>query len=128
MNAEATTTIQDGEFPHVKWIDIKGNGVLKECAVMKIDEYGNVFFFELAKLDNVDKRRLFNIITSRTSTQFELWDLLSQKTLGNGMNALTYFHQLVRVLTPSGKVINPRQGEIGFGQGRQGVVDTNKAS
>lgn len=127
MAEQQQVLMQEGDFPHVKWIDIKGDGVLKECAVMKIDDYGNVYFFELAKMDIVDKRRLFNIITSRTATQFELWDLLSQRTLGNGMNALEYFHQLVKVLTPSGKVINPRQGEIGFGQGRQGVVDTNRA-
>jgi hypothetical protein len=49
----------------------------------------------------------------RNSRSFELYDLMAQKTLGNGMNALAYFHQLVRQLTPNGKVMDPRSGQMG---------------
>lgn len=120
-----TVKTYPGAYPHVEWIDLKGDGVLHECAVMKKDQFGNVYFFEIAKLDNVDKRRLFRYITHRTASQFELWDLLSQHTLANGVNALNYFHQLVNVITPSGRVKRPRLGEIGLGQvSRAGVVNT----
>jgi len=114
-----------GAYPHVEWIDLKQDGVLKECAVVKRDAFGNIYFFQISKLDNVDKQRLFRIITSRGSEQFELWDLLSQRTLGNGMNALDYFHQLVRVITPSGKIKSPRMGEIGIGVSKPGTINTN---
>jgi hypothetical protein len=50
----------------------------------------------------------------------ELWDLMSNHTLGNGMNALTYFHQLVKVITPDGKITDPRAGRMGLA--RAGVV------
>lgn len=125
QKAQAVSAVP-GAYPHVKWIDLRGDGVVVECAVMKEDEFGNIYFFELSKLDSVDKQRLFRIITSRSAGQFELWDLLSQRTLGNGMNALDYFHQLVKVVTPSGKVKTPRAGEMGLGQGRLGVVNTNE--
>lgn len=114
-----------GAYPHVHWIDLKGDGTMHECAVMKKDQFGNIYFFEIAKLDKVDKQRLFNFLTSRNAKQFELWDLLSQRTLGNGVNALDYFHQYVSVITPSGKVKRPRLGEIGLGTvSRAGVIKT----
>ena len=112
-------------FAHVEWLDLYNDGTLVECAVIKKDPIGNVFFFELNKLDAIDKQRIFNIITKRHAGQFELWDLLSQHTLGNGMNALNYFHQLVKVLTPGGKIMDPRQGVVGVG--RAGVVKTGTA-
>lgn len=110
-----------GALPHVQWVDLNDNGTLVEVAVVKRDELGNMYFFELNKLDAIDRQRLFNIITKRHSPQFELWDLLSQHTLGNGMNSLDYFHQLVKILTPKGTVIDPKQGVIGA---RAGIVET----
>jgi len=108
----AIQVIDSPEYKHVKWIELSP-GVMSECAVMKTDENGNIYFFELASLDNVDKRRIFKILTNRHAAQHELWDLMSQNTLGNGMNALNYFHQLVKIVTPDGKVLNPRAGQIG---------------
>ena len=102
-----------GQLPHVRWIDLNDNGTLIEVAVVKEDVEGNVYYFELNKLDSIDKQRLFNVITKRHATQFELWDLLAQHTLGNGMNALNYFHQLVKVLTPQGTIIDPKAGVLG---------------
>lgn len=92
---------------------MQGHGTRTEVAAVKRDGEGNLYFFELNKLDAIDRQRLFNIITKRHAGQFELWDLLSQHTLGNGMNSLDYFHQLVRVLTPSGTIIDPRSGVVG---------------
>lgn len=102
-----------GSFPHVKWVDLASNGTLVEVAVVKEDGEGNMYFFELGKLDAIDRQRIFKIITKRHAASFPLWDLLAQHTLGNGMNALDYFHQLVKIITPSGRIIDPRAGVMG---------------
>ncbi len=109
------------KYPHVEWIDLKDDGTLIECAIMKKDANGNIFFIELGGLDAVDKQRLFNILVSRNSAQFELWDLMAQVTLGNGINALEYFHQLVKVFTPAGQILTPRLGTMGAPTGRMHV-------
>jgi hypothetical protein len=103
---------QSTEYNHVEWLELKP-GQLIECAVLKTDEHGNKYFFPLNELDEIDRRRLFQIITSRHAATMALWDLMDQKTLGNGMNALVYFHQLVKLVTPDAKIINPRAGVIG---------------
>jgi hypothetical protein len=107
-----TNTVKS-KYPHVEWIDLKNDGTLVECAIMRKDANGNIYFFEVGNLDNVDKQRLFNIIVDRNASRYELWDLMSQKTLGNGLNALEYFHQLVKVITPAGQVMTPRAGVLG---------------
>lgn len=109
-----------GKFDHVEWLDLNNDGVLTECAIMKTEPNGDVYFFPLTSLDNIDKRRLASIITRRDSHLYELWDLMSNITLGNGMNALTYFHQLVKVKTPQGKIITPSMGR----RGQPGIMDT----
>ena len=102
-----------GKYPHIEWLDIEGNGTLTEVAVMKIDSNQNVYFVKLGNLDGIDRQRLANILTSRNATSFELWDLLSQATLGNGQNALNYFHQFVKIRTPQGQVLDPSSGQVG---------------
>ncbi len=114
--------MHQGNLPHIWWIDLKQNGTFVECAVMKRDAFGNVSFFPLTSLDNIDKRRLHKIVSNRNATNFELWDLMSNITLNNGVNALEYFHQLVKVITPAGQVHKPQQGVVGIGQ--SGVIDT----
>lgn len=101
------------QYPHIEWIELYNDGILHECAVMKRDRYGNVFFFKTNELDDIDKRRLASILADRNAYNFELYDLMSQRTLGNGVNALTYFHQLVKQLTTNGKIIDPKVGQIG---------------
>jgi hypothetical protein len=103
-----------GAFPHIWWLDLDGNGSLTECAVMKVFPSGDVNFIPVAQLDNIDKERLIKIINNRNADMYELWDLMSQITLGNGKNALEYFSQLVRARTASGV-------EIPVGTGRMGV-------
>lgn len=117
--------MQEGNMPHIYWIDLKGDGVYTECAVMKRDGLGNVMFFPLKALDNIDKKRLARILTNRNAVHFELWDLMSNITLNNGVNALTYFHQLVEMITPSGRVMKPEAGVIGIET--TGVIDTRNA-
>lgn len=105
-----------GRLPHIYWIDLKDNGVLYECAVMKTDGNGNRFYFEVGPLDGIDKQRLTRILTSRNAKSFELWDLMSNVTLNNGINALGYFHQLVKIISEQGVIYNPRAGVVGVGQ------------
>ncbi len=100
------------EFHHVEWLELKP-GQMIECAILKTDEHGNKYYFPLADLDAIDRRRFFQVITNRHAPDMALWDLMDQKTLGNGMNALNYFHQLVKLVTPDGQIINPRAGVIG---------------
>ena len=106
-------TQKSNEYPHIEWFELHGDGILHECAVMNRDSSGNVLFFKTNDLDEIDKRRLAGILMDRNARNFALWDLMAQKTLGNGMNALAYFHQLVRQLTPNGKVLDPRAGQVG---------------
>ena len=100
-----------GKYPHVGWVDIEGNGILTEIAIMQNSAQG-LMFIRLNNLDPIDKQRLLRIIGNRNSHLYELWDLMSNLTLGNGANALEYFHQYVKVLTPSGEVISPSLGRI----------------
>lgn len=109
-----------GSRPHIEWIDLKGTGVYTECAIMKRDDFDNIYFIELTALDLIDKTRLARILTHRNAGINELWDLMSQITLNNGVNALHYFHQLVKIITTDGVVMNPRQGQVGMGR-----VDTS---
>ena len=111
----------ESKFNHVEWLDLKDDGVLTECAIMKREPNGDTYFFPLTTLDNVDKSRLLSIITRRDAHLYELWDLMSNITLGNGMNALNYFHQLAKVKTASGQVIAPSTSR----RGTPGIVDTN---
>lgn len=110
------------EYPHIAWIDLHQDGILHECAVVKTQRDGNILFFQINSLDEIDRRRLAGILMDRNATNFELWDLMSQKTLGNGVNALAYFHQLVKVLAPNGKIMDPKSGQVG------GVVNTAPAA
>lgn len=111
------------EFPHIEWLELNSDGILHECAIMKRDGYGNVLFFKTNDLDEIDKRRLAGILVDRNARSFELWDLMMQKTLGNGVNALQYFNQLVRQLTPNGRILDPRSGQMGGTM--SGTVNTN---
>ena len=103
-----------GAYPHIFWLDLEGNGTMIECAVMKVFPNGDINYIMLASLDNIDKERMLKIINNRNSQMYELWDLMSQITLGNGKNALDYFSQLVRAKTASGV-------DIPVGAGRMGV-------
>lgn len=110
------------DHPHVEWLELYADGMLHECAVMSRDRFGNVLFFKINELDQTDKRRLVGILMDRNAKSIPLWDLMANKTLGNGVNALAYYTQLVKQLTPNGKVIDPRSGQ----QAGTGVINTNK--
>jgi hypothetical protein len=118
-------SVKSQQFPHIEWIELNGDGILHECAIMKRDAIGNILFFKTNDLDEIDKRRLGGILADRNARNMELWDLMANKTLGNGVNALMYFNQLVRQLTTNGKILDPRSGQVGTGQ--VGTINTNAA-
>lgn len=124
MSVETTYKHQPSqEYPHIEWLELYSDGIMHECAVMKRDRTGNVMFIRTNDLDAIDKRRLAGILMDRNARNFELWDLMANKTLGNGMNALAYFNQLVKLITPNGKVMDPKSGQIGVAP--SGTVNTN---
>ncbi len=109
--------------PHIEWIEIHNDGILHEVAVLKVDNNKNKLFFPINNLDNIDKQRLSMILRDRQAGNLELWDLMLQKTLNNGINALQYFHQYVKVLTQNGKIVDPKSGQIGIHT--TGTINTN---
>lgn len=117
-------TTAKGATTHIEWLDLKNNGLMVECAIMKKDQQGNIYYFELGHLDSIDKGRMARILRSRNANNFPLWDLMSQTTLNNGVNALTYFHQLVKIISPDGIVYTPKGGVVGT-ERRAGTVQVN---
>ena len=111
-----TVTAYDGKWPHTKWIDLKNNGVMVECAVLKTDGFGNIYYVEIPSLDNIDKDRISRMLGQPRAKEIPLWEIMGNTQLRNGMNGLDYFHQLVKVITPEGVIMNPRVGAVGTGK------------
>lgn len=102
---------------HIYYFDVKGDGRLREVAVVKMaktpdDKVSSVYYIDVQLLDDIDKGRLKAIITNRHADKYELWDLLSQSTLNNGKNALDYFHQLTKVEHGEGAVTGGPGGSL----------------
>lgn len=112
-----------GKYPHIEWLDLYNNGVVTECAILKKDPEGNVYFFPVNTLDMIDKKRLLDIVTNRNAHLYELWDLMHQITMRNGVNALVYFNQLAKVLTPSGAIIEVDPSRRGLGKSNDQMID-----
>ena len=107
--------------PHIAWVDLYGNSVVIELAVIAIDQRnGDLYHIQLAALDHIDRARLTNILAKRDAHKYPLWDLMSNTTLKNGMNALEYFNQMVKVKSVSGQIFSP-------GAGKMGVLSTGQA-
>lgn len=106
---------RDPNLPHVEWVDLDDNGVAIEVIVVKRDRAsGDLYFIRTDQLDEIDRKRIVSVLKKRDAGKYELWDLLSNTTLGNGMNALEFFHQLVRVKTQSGQTLVPSAGRTGI--------------
>lgn len=93
------------EFQHVQYIDLFGNGLLEEVVVIKEESNGDKHFIQTRVLDEIDLARLRTILDKRDANLYAMWDLMSQTQLRNGMNALEYFHQLVRIKTAAGPIV-----------------------
>ena len=95
-------------LPHVTLIDLFNNGIDYEVIVLKNNKVnGDVFFIRTDYLDDIDRNRAGMILSRRDAARYEAWDLFAQITLANGVNALEYFHQFVKVKTRSGEIMAP---------------------
>ena len=106
-------------IPHVYRIDLYNDGLAHECAVLSQDRFGNMYILKISDLDSIDRARIGKIVQHRYINQLPLWDVMSQTTLKNGVNALDYFQQLVKAITPAGKFFTPRTGASGYSVNQQ---------
>lgn len=105
LNTVKAPATRKSEFPHIEYIDVNDDGVLEEVAVVKRWEDGSLSYILIASLGAIDKARLLKIVTSGHAGKYELWDLMTQIKLSNGMNALDFFHQnLIKMKRAKGSV------------------------
>jgi hypothetical protein len=98
-----------GKYPHIGWLNYQDENKYEECAVVKKYPDGSWAIIPLKSLDDVDKQRIYKFVTSSQAPRYELWEIMKESRLGNGVNALTYFHQLVILVTPDRKVSVPNE-------------------
>ena len=107
--------MEQRQYRHYVSMDLYGNGIAHNVLLVKEDEEnGDVYFIRETDLDEVDKARMRQILTKRHANTMPLWEVMAQVTLKNGKNALEYFHQLVKVRTASGQIINPSAARRGI--------------
>lgn len=92
MAAKDTIELQPTSLPHIFLCDVDDSGLLKEIAVVKRFKDGSIYYIEIDALHAIDKSRIKKIVTSQHADKYELWELMSQSKLSNGMNALDFFH------------------------------------
>lgn len=103
MNIKETIAKQATDLPHIYRVDVDDSGLLMEVAVVKEESDGTIYYIPISPLHQIDKQRLKKIVTSVHADKYPLWELLSQATLSNGMNALDFFHfNCVKVKRPKG--------------------------
>ncbi len=103
MSAKDSIQLNPTSLPHIFLSDIDDSGLLKEIAVVKKLKDGSIFYIDVDPLHPIDKQRLKKIVSSQHADKYELWDLMSQARLSNGMNALDFFHSnYVKVKRPKG--------------------------
>jgi len=91
------------KLPHIFLCDIDDTGLLKEIALVKKSTDGTIFYIDIDPLHPIDKARIKKIISAPHASNYELWDLMSQSRLSNGMNALDFFHSnCVKIKRPKG--------------------------
>lgn len=120
-----TIDIRDSNLPHVKFIDLRNNGIMEEVAVLQKFNNGDVAYIPISALDDTDKTRLLKIVNSEHARMFPLYELMKSHTLKNGVNALEYFHQLARVRTATGLIIEANPARRGAGPIRVNKSETN---
>jgi hypothetical protein len=103
MAVKDTIELQPTSLPHIFLCDVDDSGLLKEIALVKRFSDGSIYYIEIDSLHAIDKSRIKKIVTSQHADKYELWELMSQSKLSNGMNALDFFHSNnVKVKRPKG--------------------------
>lgn len=108
--------MKPNSIPHLRGIDLRNTGVVDEVLVMKEDRRnGDIYYIAVSDLDDIDKARIRKILAKRDAHRVSLPELMASETLRNGMNALEFFHQLVKIRTMSGKILPVGSGKRGLG-------------
>ena len=101
--AQEKITLNPTSMHHIYECDIDDSGLLRQIALLKKFKDGSICYIDVAPLHDIDKRRIKKIITSQHADKYELWELMSQSKLNNGMNALDFFHtNFAKVKRPLG--------------------------
>jgi hypothetical protein len=120
--------MEQQQYRHYVSMDLYGNGVAYDVLIVNEDKSnGDVYFIKVEDLDDIDRKRVRQILTKRNANTMPLWDVMSQVTLKNGMNALEYFHQLVKIKTKSGQIISPSASRRGMGIARRAIQPQKEA-
>lgn len=113
-------------LPNVYLIDWNNDGLLKEIAVVMEANDGTIYGMEIDKLHRIDKMRLKKFLVSIHADKYPLWDLLSQGTLNNGMNALSFFHtNYVKVKRPRGAILGGGLASIEVSGGSDSLIGSS---
>jgi len=111
------------DLRHVFLVDWNDDGMLKEIAIVKEKQDGTIYGIEIDKLHPIDKRRLKKFLVSVHADKYELWHLLSEGRLNNGMNALDFFHvNYVKTKRPKGAVLGGGLASIEVYSDESGMI------
>ncbi len=113
------TRFQESKYSHVYWADLNGAGIIQEVVVIAAAPNGTVWFIPVSCLDHIDRIRMFRLINDRTSNMLPLYEVMMHTRLNNGVNALEYFHQLTKMMTPNGLVTRVNTNIMGIQQIQQ---------
>lgn len=114
----APGAIPVGAKRHMEALPLDNDGTVTEVIVLKRYQNGDRIFIRVDDLDEEDRKRMRKFLSEQHAELFELWDLLCNRRIGNGMNALEYFHQLAKhfvaqtrtVRMPSASTFSANQG------------------
>ena len=90
--AQTGIVLHKTNLRHIYLCDIREDGFQREIALVKQTKDGSIFYIEVEPLHGIDKQRLKRVVTSPHADKYELWELMAQSKLSNGMNALDFFH------------------------------------
>lgn len=103
MAVKETIDLQPTSLRHIFLCDIDDSGLLKEIALVKKFTDGTIYYIDIEPLHAIDKSRIKKIVSSSHADKYELWELMAESKLSNGMNALDFFHMnTVKVKRPKG--------------------------
>lgn len=105
--AKETIELHATKLPHIFHCDIDDTGLLREIAVVKKTKDGTLYYIDIEPLHTIDKARLKKAVMTQYAAERPLWEILSNITLSNGMNALDFFHSnSVKVKRPKGAKVS----------------------
>ncbi len=103
------------DLPHVARVDLFNNNIGVDVVVMAIDQTnGDLHYIRVDYLDEIDKKRILQILTSQSTRGLPLWEAMYHKTLPNGQNALEFFDQFAMVKTLGGQHMRRSSGRRGI--------------